>query len=155
MKRLGLVSSALIAVAALAAGCSSKSSSGVTGVTSTSFAGSWRLTWVSLPTGVYVNPATDTVVVTQSGSGYTVTYRDFTFQTGPSIFYSYTALNGSITAKGDSLMLHAWDATDGGSCYLSRVGTTTNGTSIVGTAAQSGGVGCPTIWTWSFAATKQ
>ncbi len=143
------------AVAALAAGCSSSSNSTApTGTTSFAFAGSWQLQWVNLSSGVYVTPAVDTITITQSGSSYTVTYKDFTFQTSPSIYYSYTALGGSIAAAGDTLKVHAYDATDPGACYLAMVGTA-SGTTLQGTATQAGGAGCPTIWSWSFTATKQ
>ncbi len=139
-----------IAVAGLAGiGCSSSSTAPNAAV-----AGSWVVTWLNLPAGTVMSPSVDTLTIVQNGSSYAATYSDIVYTVNVSTFYAYVAIasGSSFAVSGNNVTWHAGDAGNA-SCYLAVVGTV-SGSTMQGTASQSGGGMCPTAaWAWS--ATKQ
>ncbi len=141
----------LLAAAALAAGCSKSSTA--PGVTVNPVVGSWQVAWSSLPAGSTISPTNDTLTVVQTAGGYMVSYHQFSYtapmnQADP---YSQSASGSSFAVSGSSVTWHVGDAINTG-CYLALAGTVA-GTTMGGTATQSGTAGCQTD-TWHWTATK-
>ncbi len=145
MRAIGCL--AVVAVAALAAGCSS---SGSTSPSTDPFSGTWNVTFTSAPTGTSVQPSPWVLTITKSGALYTVTYGRLAWlsNTGQAADIDlWTETNSSTFAiQNDSLYLLAQDATKG--CFLS-----VDGAFIVNTAqgsASAYGTSCTTgSFTWS------
>ncbi len=146
---------AALCAAAIAAGCS-KSSTGPSAPNTASFAwaGSWQVTWLNLPSGAYMQPATDTLTIAQNGSAWSASYHDFMYVVSTSLYFDYTSVmsTASFALVGDSIKLNAADATDPYACVLSVTGTI-SGTTMHGSAAQAGPTPCPTT-SWSWVAVK-
>ncbi len=136
------------AVVALAVGCSKSSTAPNAAV-----AGSWQVTWSSLPASTSMTHMVDTLAVTQTPAGtYTVTYTDIVYTNTAPVTYGYDPLaGGSFVVSGSNV---TWVADDGinTGCYLT-VAATVSGTSMQGTATQGGPTGCGTA-SWSFAAVR-
>ncbi len=136
------------AAVALAVGCSKSSTAPNAAV-----AGSWQVTWSSLPTGTSLTHMIDTLAVAQSAGGaYTVTFADVVFTNASSVNYAYDPLaGGSFAVSGNNVTWVAADALNMG-CFLTVAGSV-SGTSMQGTATQGGPTGCGTL-SWNFAAVR-
>ncbi len=136
------------AAATTAIGCSKSSTAPNAAV-----AGSWAVTWSNLPGGTGISPTTDTLTIVQSGGSYTLTYGDIIYTVSPALYwvYDHLAAGTSFAVSGNNVAWHVGDATNTG-CYLALTGTV-SGSTMQGTATQSGGGTCATA-SWSWAATR-